>query len=381
MAPLFVFQHLVKLHPAIGLSTSADPKIEHRSDEDVLSNATPLCWAARQPCAMMRWAKTGQWDHLAPESSPKPPESMTSKTLLESLMIAALALSGCAVSAPEASVDRALYSDLRKIVETRQRTSWFLDSKELDDSLPLALRSLCVCDPVHHEAVSTWLRAEIEAMGGPAEAAFEARGRDLDEVEALLTLERTLMVLTHGLEHLDQCPFWVESDSDFTGIHSNADRFVLLVESNGGGSMIVSDSKVGFAGGGGGRVLGAYGLGEGMTLGLGGEMGGRGALGDAQDSNISANFVVGLPLLLRLHSLSRAYDLEAMLTGTSNPADFDFRPGLRLTLAFGLSTVRVGAFMPTILGMLNYEFQPSHEALPTTHIFRIGTRFSISLDP
>ncbi len=310
------------------------------------------------------------------------PTSAPTLAPLAALWLMAAWLSGCAGVMPQESAERALYVDLRKIVETRQSTEWLLDSKEVAEAAPVALSSTCRVSPQVSASLGAWLDAQIVASGGPARATFEANGRDLDAVAEPLTLERVRAVLDHALERRAECPFWIEPEDDFLGVQGDAGRLVLFLESNGGGSLIASAGEVGFGGEGGGRFLVGWGVNDRITLSVGGEVGGRGKFEGVEGAQaLSASVTAAAPLVLRLHGVSQVFDVEIAPTAASDPDKFDPRPGLRFTLAAGLSTVRVSGFMPAIMGMINYEIQPASQGLPLTQIFRIGTRFSIDYDP
>ncbi len=309
------------------------------------------------------------------------------KTILGLCAVAALAsvLAGCAtVEMPADPVERALYVDLRKIVETRERTEWLLDQKELEEAAPAAMRSTCVVEPETAQALVAWLDLQIEQGGGPAREAFMTNGHDLGAVEDVLTIERVRALLDHTAQRREECPFWMLPDPEFAGIQTDTDRFVMMLQSNGGGSLLLIDGQDAVVSGeGGGQLIFAWGVSEGLTLGLGAEVGGRGTVGsgDNDEQKLSANINGAAPFVMRFQHVTRVIDVELAATASSPLDNFDPRPGVRLLFGFGLSASRVGDFMPVAMGMFNYELQPAFDGLPTTHIFRIGTRIGISYDP
>lgn len=296
----------------------------------------------------------------------------------------ALTLMGCATLPPE-PVESALYQDLRRVIETRERAGWVIDRPEIEDASIVALPSVCQVEPARREALATWLEAQIEAAGGPAKEAYFARGQDLGAVSENLTLERVHRLLTHTASIADQdCPFWLPPDPDFNGIQSDSDRFVLLLESRGGGELLLgSEGEVSFGGGGGGRLLTAWGIGDRITFGFGAEIGGGGAISESDSGNqeVTATFLAGVPFLLRFRDMSRLYDIEIASTVFFTPDGLVTSPGVRVMFGAGLSTERVSAFMPTAVVQLGYSFHPAALDLPALHILHIGTRVGIDIDP
>lgn len=300
------------------------------------------------------------------------------------VLLGALWLSACATAPlPEASPQRALYSDLRRTVETRQRASWFLDEEQIKAAAPTAMRSTCVLTADETAVLDRWLNERIELEGGPARLAFQEGAKTLDELGEVLVVERVQMLLRHAESRRQECPFWLERDEDFKGIHSDEGRFVIWLQSNGGGSLILSSGSLGFGGEGGGQLILAGGLTEHFALGFGGEVGGRGAVdsGASTGESLSANITVAAPLVFRFTWLTRVLDLEVAMTAVSPLDQWQPRPGVRFLLAGGLSATRLGPFMPVVMGMINYELQPANGDLPMTHIFRLGTRVGIDYDP
>ena len=297
---------------------------------------------------------------------------------------------GC-VHAPEEASERALYLDLERVVSTRERTvEWVVDRAEAEDALPTLLRSVCKVRPERRASLGRWLDAEIEAMGGSAEAVYLREGRDLDAAEEILRLERVRAMLRYADARAEEdCPFWIEQEEAFRGVHSDAERFVLYLESNGGGWVVFRGDRTYIGGGGSARVSAGFGLSDRLTLMIGAELGGQGIIGGesagddgeaAAEQEVAANFVVGVPVVVRAVDASRLYDLELAAIALTNPQSDLFQPGGRVLVGTGLATPRLGALMPTAVFMAGYEFYPAASGLPTTHLIRIGTRVGVGVD-
>ena len=294
------------------------------------------------------------------------------------VLFVAVSASGC-MSAPEPRVERALYLDLRQVVELRQRADWVVDRLEVEDLAQASMRSICRVSAAERASTLRWIEAEIEAEGGSAKAVFEASGGDLDAVAELLTLERVLLMLQDGHARAGaDCPFWLAPEADFAGVHSSADRFLLLLESRGGGALWILGDEVAFGGSGGGRLLFGWGAGDHFSAALGLEVGGGGLISsDSEAQSINATFNSAVPLLLRYHDSSFVFDVELAAVNFSLPSDINLLPGGRVALGVGLRTPRVSAFMPGGMLQLGYELHPERGDFPVTHIVFVGTRVGV----
>lgn len=298
-------------------------------------------------------------------------------------LVAALPLAGCA-TLPDPPAERALYSDLRQIVETRERVGWIIDDHELDDAMNSALQSVCQTEVEARIGLLDWFDERIVVEGGPAEEAYEEADEDLGEIEELLTLERMKALLERADAAADeQCPFWLSPDPDFTGVQTDTERFVILAESAGGLGILLEDGEVLLGGGGGLRLLPGYGFNDRIVLVGGIELGGTGAISQSSDDgsqDVVARPAGAIPLILRIHDETWLYDVE--VAAVTQYHDGTIRtPGFRVAGAVGIGSVRIGSFMPYAMGLVAYELYPEFRDLPFTHSFRLGTRVGINYDP
>jgi hypothetical protein len=290
---------------------------------------------------------------------------------------------GCA-TLPQDPVQRALYSDLRQIVDTEQRVGWLVDDYEVQDTAPMAFQSVCRVEVEKRLELLDWFDERIEQEGGPAEEAYEREGKDLNAIDELITLERMRMLLEYTDERAaDECPFWYEKDPEFAGVQTDTDRFVGLAESIGGLLMVASSEGVEFGAGGGFRLLPGYGITDRLTLVGGLELGATGSLSLEEDEEGNQSFSAqpygGVPLLLRLHDDTWVYDFE--LAGLAQYQNQKLSPpGFRAAFGLGIGSTRISGIMPVGVGIVAYEFTPSFEGLPATHTIRIGTRVGINYD-
>lgn len=295
---------------------------------------------------------------------------------------AASALGGCGGPAPEARPERALYRDLRRIVDARARTDWVADRFEFQEVAPAALKSACQTDPEARQRLVKWLDAQIAAEGGPAAAQFAANGGDLEPLEEVIVLERVRGVLLSA-EPKD-CPFFLRPDPEFAGVQGSADRFVLMAESMGGLQVLVGEADTAYGGTGAGRLIPAWGLNDRLTLGLGAELGVASTFPKDESGarGLRPAFSQAVPLLLRVTTGAMLWDSEVALTNRTPEGDPDRTHfGYRLSQGVGIAALRIGSFMPYAVIWAGYEYLPGERGEPDAHGVRGGTRFGLDWDP
>lgn len=339
------------------------------------------------------WARLGGLWYLAgvqsgirrPASAPRTAlRGLLPFTLPQLSVLASLACLGCA-ALPPAGPQRALYVDLRKAVDLSEDTGgWVIDRVEIESQAGPALRSVCRVDPVERARLERWLDGQLALGGGSAQALYERSGGDLDAAMDALTYERVRSLLRYGERHAEEdCPFYLHPEPDFAGVEGDADRFVLWLESVGGGAIVLEGGKVALGGGGGGRVFAAHGIGATLTLAIGGELSGNGAFveNSAGARTIETTFTAAVPVVLRVSDIARVYDFELAPVVRLATADDELPPGLRATAGIGLTGSRGAMFMPYVLLWLGYEIHPARGSDPIDHTVHVGTRVGVDLDP
>ena len=296
--------------------------------------------------------------------------------------LAAVAACACGGPAPEGRPERALFTDLRRIVDARARTDWVADRFEFQEVAPAALKSACQTDAAARQRLFQWLDARIAAEGGPAASQFSANGGDLEPLEEVVLLERVRGVLAAA--DPKDCPFWLRPDAAFAGVQGSAERFVLLMESMGGLQVLVGEADTAYGGTGSGRLIPAWGLSDRLTLGLGVELGVASTF--PKDDNgargLRPAFAQAVPFLLRVTTGAMLWDSELALTNRTPEADPDRTHfGYRLSQGVGIAALRIGNFMPYAVVWAGYEYLPGEGGQPDAHGIRGGTRFGLDWDP
>ncbi len=298
-------------------------------------------------------------------------------------VMAIVPLSACK-TLPAQPTERALYVDARKALRAESRLGWTVDRIEVTEASVQTEVSACQVPPERRAALRAWVDERIAAEGGPAAEQF-ARGRSKAELKEVIELERTRSVLAQLEEHVPaDCPFWVKPSEPFEGLHSVSNRWVVIAESVGGGSLSFSHGHVEAGGGGAARVFAGYGIGSHLELALGFEAGGDAVLQKQQDPDgtLQANgaFRFGVPAFLRVIDVDWVYDLE--LAAMSRLTNGELRPmGARVALAGGVAGLRRLGLMPALSLWLAYEIFPAQDKRAAEHVIRVGTKVGIDWDP
>ena len=103
-------------------------------------------------------------------------------TYLPSALFLALLLTACGGALPPQADSAALHRDLERLVELADAEGWSIDRLEMEEALPSALESVCRTKASTRDALLAWLDARIAAKGGDVETAYQARGKDLGNV-------------------------------------------------------------------------------------------------------------------------------------------------------------------------------------------------------
>jgi hypothetical protein len=295
------------------------------------------------------------------------------------LSVCGAAASGCA-TLPEAPQERALYIDLRTAVDASEDGGWTVDQVRLRANSEPALRSLCQVEPHTRAALEAWLDDQIARAGGPAQRAYLEHGRKLDAVSGILSLERTRALLQYANSRAEQdCPFWLTPNPHFAGIQGDANRWVLLGETQAFATLTVPTNVPAL--GGGGRLFLGHGIGPQLTLAVGGDVAASGAFIPSSMGGLDASVSIATPVLLRLARFSRLFDVELAPVVRLDRGQKAFPPGARIEVGGGFSAVRASAFMSYFMIYLGYEFHPHTQSAPADHTFQLGTRLALDWAP
>ncbi|MBX3181196.1 MAG: hypothetical protein KIT72_15045 [Polyangiaceae bacterium] len=274
-----------------------------------------------------------------------------------------------------------LLLDLERIVAAQESSGWFLDPRELDETYPLLLESVCRTPEAARRAALTITTRRAAEVGDP-EALFEAKGEADAEVKRALHRARARQLLELALDGAPaDCPFWVRPEAGFTGRQTNYGRFTLNLETGGLLQLRQTEGLWTYGGGGTGRVLLGKNLNGPLTLLFGGEFGGGAMLKPgAQPSQFVLNYFPAIPALIRYRDGSWHYELEAAAVSLFQADNGNVSFGGRLGAGLGLWTLRTRGILPWAGLAVAYEYYPTNGGRERAHFLRGGLRIGFSFD-
>jgi len=307
-----------------------------------------------------------------------------SRSARRALVVAAIAICAGCVRLPRAPAERALYLDLRSIIETRARIDWVVDSHEIRQASPAIMTTACQATPETRLGLAGWLDGQLAAEGGSAKAIWAAAEGDLSDAKEALLIERISAALRHADEHRADCPFWLAPDAGFTGVQGNTERFVLFAESMGSGQVVIQEGQFAIGGTGLGRLIPAYGVSDRITIGLGFEIGLASTFPKTENGarSVKAVATAGVPLLIRVLDGTLRYDLDLAAVTRATRNEYEgLRFGGRVGVGVGVATLRIAGVMPYAMLWAGYEYLAAGAGEPETHILRAGSRVGVNWDP
>jgi hypothetical protein len=296
---------------------------------------------------------------------------------------------------PREPVSRALVRDVERVVDVRGGVGWFVDESEIQAVLPDVMKSYCQVPAGDREAALVWLDRDIAELGGPdVVAAWQARGKDLGKVDALLLATRTRLLLGRADEWAKQgrCPFWLEPTARFAGVHTQDHRFIATIEGGGRVTQEIALGNLRFGGGGSGRILAGYGFAEGWGLTSGFELGGGARFTNLQlGTQSELPSIVGqaaLPVVLRkqlgltTHAELEAGPLAYFDRGSADPTTrqlkLHFDWGARFGAAIGGTYLRLHrGFIPKFAVAVTVDYVPGVKDQPRLIQLGLGLRTGI----
>lgn len=293
------------------------------------------------------------------------------------LVILALSTSCASRTIPPPDTGKELYRDLERLVTLSDSAGWRIDRLELDGMLEPALDSLCRVDTSTVSSLLDWLDVRINELGGPVEQAYEARGRDLDEVDELLEISRIRMLLAHAINHRSSdCPFWVPVEEDFRGEQIFDDRFLIFVATGGKGILVSNAGREDISFGGAGRLMFGRGFGERWAVYIGAEAGAVASFPRDADGGRS-NLVLGIdgvvPLAVRYRFVNAYVEVEGGWFGHITEDEKRLDTGFHIGAAVGAQTTKQLWFFP------GAGFAASYEKAGALHSIKVGFRVSAEL--
>ena len=289
-------------------------------------------------------------------------------------------LVACFGALPPQESSASLHRDLERLVELTNAEGWTVDRIEVEETLPDALSSVCRTTPEIRTQLLSWLDTKIAAKGGSPREIYEAKGRDLDAIEDLLSLTRIRMLLARSIEVAEaDCPFWLHPKGRFQGHQILDDRWLLSVGGGGKGIGVRQDGDSDLNFGGAGRILVGRAFGPHATLFTGMEIGGSASfpkddLGERGDLALAVDVVV--PLIYRHRMVNSYWEVEAGYVAHLEEGQPETAHGGHFGLSVGASGARRRWLFPGAAFGIGYE---QIHADDTLHVLKMGFRVVLDL--
>ncbi len=300
---------------------------------------------------------------------------------IRSLSVVALCLAAFAAPATAGDTDegQALVRDLLTIVSVAEKQVWTIDHYEIEDLMGNALMCVCHTRAGVREAARAELKASIANLGGPAKALWARSKGQADNIDELVTLERTLATLDRadGLTE-ERCSFLQQPQTPYVERQRANGRVFLASEGGGLFNIRLGDEELRMGGGGSGRVALGYGINERWSVRAGAEFGGAGLLNENFEAEeVDLDFYAAIPVVLRHRTLLWHQDLDMAMVAHGAFWKESPRFAVRLGGLFGLTYSRIGAVQPWGGLKMSAEYAPklghAHEMLT----IRVGLRFGV----
>ena len=300
------------------------------------------------------------------------------------LPLLVVALAACARRPePVEPNERALFKDLERQVTVAAATGWSVDRLEVEALMESVLDSACRVDALDRRALLAWLDTEIRRLGGPVEAAYVKRGKDLGKVSDLVVLTRMRMALARAEELSLDCPFWIEPERPFRGRQISEHRWQISLGGGGRGSVVVEGGRTDLSFGGAGRLLFGRTFTHGSALYIGGEVGAsaefpKDAQGERTTLQLGADIVA--PLVYRRMLTTNSYvELEGGWLGRATEQDWsDLDHGVHAGIAFGARALRTRFLFPG--AAFGFSWERTFSDGPDRMTLKVGARVAFDLD-
>ena len=283
---------------------------------------------------------------------------------------------------------KALLLDLELIVRAQESTGWLLDEIHFVQMKPRILEMTCQLQLEPLKLLDQKLKVEIKRVGSVNQrwSTLKTKGDsvDLDQFSTDLRFERIQRALAIGITHRKQCPFWLSPKPLFRGLHRDANRWQLIIESMGGGKVAFQNNDWLVGGSAHGRFLVSHGfnLNQGIALGLEGGVDSLFPRDDQGQRGVEATWLLGIPFLYRGWSDNLRLDTEITALVRLKDQSIDEisnNPlyGFRISQGVGFSALRILGFLPHFMLWVGYESYWD-EGTQYLHVIRLGTRVGIN---
>ena len=262
--------------------------------------------------------------------------------------------------------------DVERIVKAQEQLGWSIDRIEQDSASEDLLASLCRALPQERQAAKALIAKQLAQLGDPSAKRWQAGERSMSTMRLLLTSERSLKLMDHGLKLVEQgdCPFWWEAKNPYQPRQDPLPAGFVSLETSGRGYAQLEAGKFGAGGGGasrlvtGGRIAPNWGLLATFEFGGGGRFD---SIGLNQPIDVPDLLIMPAVLMQLRRQIGTWYvfgETGPMLFFTKEESTA--RWGVRTLLGGGAVRLRIGPGMPIFgaqIGLDWVEPGPSGEAM------------------
>lgn len=277
-----------------------------------------------------------------------------------------------------------LLTDLSRIVRSQESGGWFLDAEAFESIYPTLMQSVCRTTQAARAGALQVVQARAAELGDPRDL-FESEGRvESGRFEAARLATRERQALEQALAGATKdCPFWVTPRAGFLGRQTDRKRFTLNVETGGNIQLRRTAGRWTFGGGGLGRILPGFGIGEHLSVLAGVEFGGGAMLrpGGGPQTEFVINYFPAIPVVLRFRDVNWRYDVEVGPVGLFQADNTRLSYGGRIGTSVGLLGLRTRNVIPWAGMAVTYEYYVDSGGRPAAHFLRGGLRVGLIWDP
>lgn len=280
------------------------------------------------------------------------------------------------------NVEEFIYSDIDMIITYQERADWLSDDEMILNLAPRILEVTCQAPLKSLQNLKRRLSEEVEEAGR-VEVKWRAQLKaglhpTLKTFKEDLHRERELLSVQFGIDQRSRCPFWLTPKAHFMGVHRDAGRLQLMLETMGSAQVIIKEGESMIGGSGQGRILGVWGLSLNAGLGVGLELGGSSTFpkDEKGQRSVQAMWTTGVPILFRGWWNRLRLDTEVALLARIPDGQWSSPLwGVRVSQGVGVSTLRVVNLLPHFMVWVGYESYHGREII---QVVRLGTRVGVS---
>jgi hypothetical protein len=137
--------------------------------------------------------------------------------------------------------DAIIHRDLSIVIWQAEKLDWIIDEYSILNIAPRVMEIICSSQSEDQNHLKEHLYDLIKRRGGLVKERWKD-GMSVSDVSEDLHDERILFAIEWAQKQAQQCPIWLKSNRPFIGIHQDAHRLQLILESMGSGQLVMNQS-------------------------------------------------------------------------------------------------------------------------------------------